>query len=52
VCGIPCSSSTCHGCCDGNICAEGDQSFLCGTGGAACNNCEPQGQTCMAGACK
>ncbi|MGH7295851.1 MAG: hypothetical protein ACRELB_12990 [Polyangiaceae bacterium] len=52
VCGIPCSPSTCHGCCDGNICAEGDQSFLCGTGGAACNNCEPQGQTCMAGACK
>jgi len=51
-CTIPCSPTTCHGCCDGNICAEGDQNFLCGTGGVACQNCEPQGQTCKAGGCQ
>ena len=51
VCGIPCSPSTCNGCCDGNVCAVGNQNFVCGTGGAACQNCETQGQTCSAGAC-
>lgn len=52
VCGIPCSPSTCNGCCDGNVCAVGNQNFVCGTGGAACQNCETQGQVCVAGACR
>lgn len=51
VCSVPCSPTTCHGCCDGNICAEGDQNFLCGAGGVACTNCETNGQTCSSGSC-
>jgi hypothetical protein len=49
---VACSPSTCKGCCYGNICAEGDQTFLCGTGGGTCADCTAQGQQCVTGACQ
>jgi hypothetical protein len=47
-----CSPATCHGCCDGQVCAEGEQSFLCGAGGGACRSCDATGTQCVNGACK
>jgi hypothetical protein len=40
------------GCCYGNICAEGDQAFLCGSGGVACADCTSQGRQCVARTCR
>ncbi|HEY6460160.1 MAG TPA: hypothetical protein VIY73_08410 [Polyangiaceae bacterium] len=47
----PCDPSTCGGCCDGLVCALGDQDVACGTGGVACAACA-SGQSCGAGACR
>ena len=54
ACVIPvaCTATTCKGCCYGNICAEGDQDFLCGEAGAQCLDCRSQGRVCLAGSCR
>jgi hypothetical protein len=49
---VACSPATCRGCCYGNICAEGDQSFLCGTRGTVCQSCQTSGQQCVSGSCR
>ncbi len=48
----PCGPATCSGCCDGLVCAEGAQDVACGTGGAACADCQSAGQTCAQGVCR
>jgi hypothetical protein len=56
VCVMPeagaCGPSTCTGCCDGDVCAVGDQLVACGTGGAACLDCAVYGMVCTAAACQ
>ena len=49
---IACTTANCKGCCYGNICAEGDQPFLCGTGGVPCGDCQRGGFQCIDGACR
>jgi hypothetical protein len=45
-----CDSTTCTGCCIGNVCAQGDQQNACGLGGMSCQNC---GQDqCVVGLCR
>jgi hypothetical protein len=51
-CGVPCSPSTCPGCCYGAICAQGDQAQYCGSGGATCSDCAMNGKSCVAMACQ
>ena len=34
-----CSASNCTGCCQGDVCENGDQDSACGSGGAACQTC-------------
>ena len=34
-----CSSSNCTGCCQGDVCQNGDQEQACGSGGAMCQVC-------------
>ncbi len=41
-----CGPSNCPGCCEGNVCAMGNQVIACGTGGAECINCGIYGETC------
>jgi hypothetical protein len=48
----PCDPSTCTGCCDGLVCAMGDQDIACGSGGAACTDCVASGRACVQGACR
>ncbi len=48
----PCDASTCAGCCDGLVCAEGTQDIACGSGGAVCANCQSAGQSCDQGQCQ
>ena len=50
--GPTCTDQNCHpgGCCNGNICALGDQDTLCGNGGA-CVDCTQNGGTCVNQAC-
>jgi hypothetical protein len=47
-----CGPANCAGCCDGNVCAVGDQVIACGAGGAECVNCGIYGQACASGACQ
>jgi hypothetical protein len=47
-----CTAAACNGCCYGNICAEGYQTFLCGIGGQTCQNCSTDGKQCVMGACQ
>jgi len=48
-----CTAGTCPtGCCVDDICAEGTQDSACGTGGVACVNCLPNGETCSVGKCR
>lgn len=45
-----CDGTSCPGgCCSGATCVVGTDPTACGTGGAACQNC--QGGTCMSGVC-
>jgi hypothetical protein len=46
----PCGPGTCDGCCEGDVCAEGDQPVACGFAGAACQSCADAGR-CVANAC-
>jgi hypothetical protein len=46
-----CSTATCTGCCDGNVCAQGDQDLACGSGGAACQDCTKDHLTCVDNGC-
>jgi len=46
-----CNATNCAGCCDGNLCAVGDQDVACGTGGATCLNCSQNGSKCAFGGC-
>jgi hypothetical protein len=40
------------GCCYGDICALGNQSIACGTGGVACRDCtRVSGSVCVSGFC-
>ena len=48
----PCDPSTCSGCCDGLVCAVGDQDVACGSGGEACVNCAASEQKCAQNACR
>ncbi len=34
-----CSASNCSGCCQGEVCQNGDQDSACGSGGATCQTC-------------
>jgi hypothetical protein len=44
-----CDSSTCpNGCCQGNVCVQGDGDTTCGRGGGACVNCANQNRRCNA----
>jgi hypothetical protein len=43
-------ADTCDGCCDGDSCMSGESPSACGTGGAACEACDP-GFVCALGAC-
>jgi hypothetical protein len=54
VCAVtsPCDPSTCGGCCDGLVCAEGTQDIACGAGGVPCVDCQSAGRACVMGACK
>lgn len=45
-----CSSENCRGCCEGNVCKEGDSQNFCGRAGAACSQCQPR-ESCDAGEC-
>ena len=45
-----CSSSTCPGCCQGEICISGLAITACGTNGMTCSVCQAQ-QLCTAGSC-
>jgi hypothetical protein len=45
-----CNSSSCSGCCLGDICTSGLAANACGTGGMACSVCQGQ-QLCTAGFC-
>ena len=49
---VACSPTTCPGCCYGDVCAVGDQAFLCGAGGAVCLNCQNSNSQCVNGACR
>jgi hypothetical protein len=51
----PCGRETCAtGCCYGDICAQGNQTIACGTGGFACTDCTSLGSPeweCVQGFC-
>jgi hypothetical protein len=47
----PCDPSTCSGCCDGLVCAVGNQDVACGSGGEACVSCAASQQKCSQNAC-
>jgi hypothetical protein len=46
-----CNSTNCAGCCQGDICAVGDQDVACGASAANCVNCATYQTTCMKGVC-
>jgi hypothetical protein len=47
-----CNVQSCpNGCCVGDICAQGTQNTACGTGGAACSNCQASNAVCKSGKC-
>ncbi|HLT30796.1 MAG TPA: hypothetical protein VK013_12185, partial [Myxococcaceae bacterium] len=48
-----CDATTCpFGCCDGNVCIEGDVE-ACGSGGGACKACDnTSSDACIEGACR
>ncbi len=63
IAGLDCQGGTCvpsttscgpgncpDGCCDGNLCRSGRDSFACGTGGDSCTVCEGS-QACLNGGC-
>ncbi|HEY3818167.1 MAG TPA: hypothetical protein VGL81_13400 [Polyangiaceae bacterium] len=56
VCVMPeagaCGPATCPGCCDGDVCAVGDQLVACGKGGAACVDCGVYATACVASTCQ
>lgn len=43
-----CNATNCKGCCVGSQCVGGTDNKACGSGGAACKNCDTTGQTCDA----
>ncbi|MGQ0508607.1 MAG: hypothetical protein ACT4TC_25185 [Myxococcaceae bacterium] len=45
-----CNTTSCAGCCAGEVCMPGTSPDVCGAGGGTCNVC-PQGQTCTGGVC-
>jgi|GEM_PF-1755085 len=45
------TGSGCAGCCEGNICRQGDELTRCGAGGQACVSC-PSSTVCSAGSCQ
>ncbi len=47
----PCTPQNCNGCCFGDVCAVGNQTMACGTGGQHCASCLIGHQKCVAGAC-
>ena len=47
-----CSTSSCSGCCEGDVCAVGTQDIACGTGGAACFDCTAGHAQCAQGLCQ
>jgi hypothetical protein len=50
ACGNPeasCNSTTCAGCCEGNVCFAGTDPNECGFGAASCQHCENSGLACM-----
>lgn len=51
LCKVPCSPATCNGCCDGDVCAVGNQDIACGTGGEACADCTAMHYTCISATC-
>jgi hypothetical protein len=47
-----CGPESCPGCCYEEGCAYGDQDTACGAGGATCQDCSLDGQTCVAHSCQ
>jgi hypothetical protein len=47
-----CGPQNCPGCCQGDLCAIGNQDVACGTGGAVCVDCANSAQKCGAGTCQ
>ena len=41
-----CDASNCSGCCVGDKCLIGDETFACGTKGQVCSSCADTGQQC------
>lgn len=46
-----CSPQSCDGCCKDGECKDGTAKAACGTGGAQCETCDIEGQTCEDGSC-
>jgi hypothetical protein len=49
---VPNCGAHCVGCCQGMVCAVGNQDFACGSGGVVCSNCRNAGKSCQNGACR
>jgi hypothetical protein len=45
-----CGPNNCRGCCQGNMCLTGSDTFACGVGGFQCQACPP-GASCQLGKC-
>jgi hypothetical protein len=46
-----CGPGNCKGCCVGGVCLAGSDPTECGIGGAACTNCQAEGEACNGGQC-
>ena len=51
ICQLPCSPSSCAGCCASDVCAVGTQDLACGVGGETCVDCTPGHLRCLSGVC-
>ncbi|WP_267146668.1 hypothetical protein [Pyxidicoccus xibeiensis] len=48
-----CDRDTCDGCCQGNVCRNGDTPTVCGIDGTNCANCETsKSDNCVNGGCR